>query len=170
VAAAVTPAEFPALFAEGWALPKPEAFLDYFLPKIDADATFRQPMFPDAHGPAQIERMFRQLFGLFPDLAGTVRRSAVAGDIVFIESGFTAALGRKIVRFDVCDRFTIRNGKVADRRSFSDPSPFCSPSLAAQQAGRVPSGHGSDDGRLACSGASRSGAAHVRPAQCHATS
>ena len=54
----MTPAEFPALFAEGWALPKPEAFLDYFLPKIDAGATFRQPMFPDAHGPAQIERMF----------------------------------------------------------------------------------------------------------------
>jgi limonene-1,2-epoxide hydrolase len=123
VAAAVTPAEFPALFAEGWALPKPEAFLDYFLPKIDADATFRQPMFPDAHGPAQIERMFRQLFGLFPDLTCTVRRSAVAGDVVFIESGFTAALGRKIVRFDVCDRFTIRDGKVADRRSFSDPQP-----------------------------------------------
>ena len=103
----MTPAEFPALFAEGWALPKPEAFLDYFLPKIDADATFRQPMFPDAHGPAQIERMFRQLFGLFPDLTGTVRRSAIARDVVFIESGFTAALGRKIVRFDVCDRFTI---------------------------------------------------------------
>ena len=99
----MTPAEFPALFAEGWALPKPEAFLDYFLPKIDADATFRQPM--------------------FPDLTGTVRRSAIARDVVFIESGFTAALGRKIVRFDVCDRFTIRNGKVADRRSFSDPQP-----------------------------------------------
>jgi hypothetical protein len=157
VAAAVTPAEFPALFAEGWALPKPEAFLDYFLPKIDADATFRQPMFPDAHGPAQIERMFRQLFGLFPDLTGTVCRSAVAGDVVFIESGFTAALGRKIVRFDVCDRFTIRDGKVADRRPSRTRSPSCSPSLAARQAGRVPSGHGLADGREVSPGRLASG-------------
>jgi hypothetical protein len=136
VAAAVTPAEFPALFAEGWALPKPEGFLDYFLPKIDADATFRQPMFPDAHGPAQIERMFRGLFGLFPDLTGTVRRSAIAGDVVFIESGFTAALGRKIVRFDVCDRFIIRNDKVTDRRSFSDPQPVLLAVLGRPARGR----------------------------------
>lgn len=119
----LTPADLPGMFAEGWALPKPDAFLAHFLPVIGADATFRQPMFPDAHGPAEIEQMFRRLFVLLPHLNVTVRRSAIAGDAVFIESGCTATLGRAAVRFGVCDRFLIRDGKVAERRAFSDPLP-----------------------------------------------
>jgi limonene-1,2-epoxide hydrolase len=120
----MTPASFPAMFAEGWTLPKPDAFLDYFLPLISPDATFRQPVFPDARGPAQIEQMFRRLFVLFPDLTCTVRRSAIAGDVIFIESECTGSLGRTTVRFDVCDRFVIDNGMLADRRAFSDPQPI----------------------------------------------
>ncbi len=112
------------MFAKGWALPKPDAFLDCFLPLISPRATFRQPVFPDAHGPAQIAQMFRRLFALFPDLACTVRRSAIAGDVIFIESECTGSLGRTTVRFDVCDRFVIENGMVADRRAFSDPQPI----------------------------------------------
>lgn len=119
----VTPADFPGMFAEGWGLPKPDAFLAHFLPVIDTDATFRQPTFPDAHGLAQIEQMFRRFFVLFPDLTVTVCGFAIAGDIVFIESGCAATLGRTTVRFDVCDRFVIRNGKVVERRSFSDSLP-----------------------------------------------
>jgi hypothetical protein len=120
---AVTPDDFPAVFAHGWALPKPEPFLDYFLPLIHDRATFTQPMFPDAHGPGEIERMFRRLFGLFPDLVATPRRSAVHGDIVFIESDCTATLSTKPIGFSVCDRFVIEDGKVFERRSYSDPFP-----------------------------------------------
>ena len=119
-------AEFAAIFGEGWALPKPDAFLDYFRPLISPNAIFRQPMFPDAHGPAEIEQMFRRLFTLFPDLTATVRRSAVAGNVIFIESGCTASLGRSTVRYDVCDRFVIEDGMLVDRRSFADPQPVLS--------------------------------------------
>jgi limonene-1,2-epoxide hydrolase len=111
------------MFAEGWALPKPDPFLDYFLPLISPDATFRQPMFPDAHGLAEIEQVFRQLFALFPDFTATVRHSAVTGNVVFVESGCSARLGRKIIQFDVCDRFVIEHGLLVDRRSFADPRP-----------------------------------------------
>jgi len=117
----MTPEEFPAVFGQGWALRKPQPFLDHFLPLIHPQATFTQPMFPDAHGPAEVERMFRRLFTLLPDLIATPRRSAIEGDVVFIESDCTGTLGTKPISFSVCDRFVIQD--LLDRRSYSDPGP-----------------------------------------------
>jgi limonene-1,2-epoxide hydrolase len=102
--------------------PKPDAFLEYFLPLISTDAVFVQPGFPDAKGHAQIARMFRRLFTLFPDLSATPRCSAAAGDTVFIESVGAATAGRRTVQFEVCDRFVIRDGKITQRRSYTDPT------------------------------------------------
>jgi limonene-1,2-epoxide hydrolase len=119
----MTPDDFPEVFATGWALPKPDGFVDFFLPLIAEDAVFAQPSFPDARGHNEIARMFRQLFTLFPDLTPTPLRSAVVGDAVFIESDCATTVGRRVVRFPVCDRFIIRDGKIQERRSFSDPIP-----------------------------------------------
>jgi hypothetical protein len=80
-------------------------------------------MFPDAYGPAEVERMFRRLFTLLPDLIATRRGSAVHCDTVFIESDCTATLGTKPISFSVCDRFVIEDGKLFERRSYSDPGP-----------------------------------------------
>src|SRR5262249_29431806 len=121
--APLTPAEFVEVFAQGWALPKPEPFLDHFRPFVHPDATFVQPMFPIARGVDGFERLFRQLFAQLPDLTATVRNSAVGVDTVYIESLFTGTLGRKPVRFDACDRFRISGGLVIERRSFADPLP-----------------------------------------------
>jgi hypothetical protein len=60
---------------------------------------------------------------LLPDLLATPRRSAVPGDTVFIESDCTATLRTKPIWFSVCDRFVIQEGKMFDRRSYSDPGP-----------------------------------------------
>jgi limonene-1,2-epoxide hydrolase len=120
----MTPEEFPAVFGQGWALPKPQPFLDHFLPLIHPQATFTQPMFPDARGPAEVERMFRRLFTLLPDLIATPRRSAIDGNVVFIESDCTGTLGAKPIRFFVCDRFVIEEGTLFERRSYSDPVPM----------------------------------------------
>ncbi len=119
----MTPEEFPAVFTHGWALPKPDAFLDYFLPMIASDATFAQPALPDAHGHKQIAQMFRRLFILFPDLTAIPDCSAVAGDTVIIASTCATTIGRRVVHFDVCDRFVIRDGKIVRRQSYSDPTP-----------------------------------------------
>jgi limonene-1,2-epoxide hydrolase len=120
----LTPEEFPAVFAHGWALPKPQPFLDHFLPLLHDDAIFTQPMFGEAHGRAAIERMFRRLFRLFPDLIATPRRSAVDGNVVFIESDCTGTLGAKPIHFPVCDRFTVADDKILARRTYSDPLPI----------------------------------------------
>lgn len=119
----MTPDEFPAAFAAGWALPKPDAFLDHFLPLIAPDAKFTQPMFPVAQGVTAIESMFRRLFILFPDMALAVVHTAVEADTVYIESLCTASLGRGPVEFTVCDRFSVANGAIRARHSFSDPLP-----------------------------------------------
>lgn len=119
----VTPAELPAVFAEGWALAKPEPFLAFFLPLIDADALFTQPLLGPARGHAQISAMFRRLFALMPEFTAVPRRSAVDGDVVFIESDCEAVVSRARVRFDVCDRFALAGGRIVERRTFFDPSP-----------------------------------------------
>ena len=108
------------MFAEGWALPKPGEFLDFFRPLIHHEATFSQPMFSDAHGRDEIERMFRRLFALFPDLGAKPLRLAVFNNTVFIESDCIGRLGHKPFQFSVCDRFVIEDGEIVDRRSFSD--------------------------------------------------
>ena len=116
------PDEFPSVYTHGWTLGKPDAFLEYFLPLISTDAVFVQPGFPDAAGHAQIARMFRRLFALFPDLSSTPQYSAIAGDTVFIESTCASTAGRRTIRFEACDRFVIRDGKIVLRRSYSDPT------------------------------------------------
>ncbi len=120
----MTPDELPELFAHGWALPKPDPFLEHFLPLIDHGATFTQPMFPVAYGHDQIATLFRRLFALLPDMTAIPTWTAVQGNTVFIESDCSATLGRKPVRFAVCDRFKIQDGKIIERQSHSDALPL----------------------------------------------
>jgi limonene-1,2-epoxide hydrolase len=120
----MTAEEFPDLFAQGWALPKPEPFLEYFLPMIAEDAVFVQPMFPRAVGHQQIKRTFQQLFALMPDVTAVPVHTATREQIVFIESKCTATLASQLVQFTVCDRFEIQDGKITQRCSYSDPVPL----------------------------------------------
>lgn len=118
----MNPEEFPALFARGWSLPKPDGFLEFFLPRISENAQFTQPGFPKATGHAEISRLFRRLFTLFPDLVTTPNSVAVSGETVFIGSTCETRVGRRTLRFEVCDRFVIRQNKIAERQSYSDPT------------------------------------------------
>ncbi|QKG24555.1 nuclear transport factor 2 family protein [Actinomadura verrucosospora] len=119
----MTPDRFPPILAAGWALPKPDGFLAHFRPLIHPRATFSQPMFPDARGIDQIETMFRRLFTLFPDMTLAIAHTAANEDTVYVESLCTATLGRRPVTFTVCDRFTIVDGTIRARHSYSDPLP-----------------------------------------------
>jgi limonene-1,2-epoxide hydrolase len=120
----IAPAELPAAFAEGWALPKPDAFLEFFMPLIHEDAVFTQPLLAQAHGHAQIDAMFRRLFGLMPEFVAVPRRWAVDNEVVFIESHCLAAVASTRVRFQVCDRFVVSDGRISERWTFFDPSPM----------------------------------------------
>jgi hypothetical protein len=130
----MTPEDFPQVFARGWELPKPDAFLDYFLPLISPTATFTQPMYPPAHGHAEISQLFRGLFTLMPDMSAVPHVHAVHDATVFIESDCSANLGGKPISFAVCDRFTIQQGQITERCSFSDPLPVALATLRRPSA------------------------------------
>lgn len=119
----MSPDELPAIFAEGWARPKPHGFLEFFMPRIASDAVFTQPVYGVCTGHEQIAHMFGRLFALLPDLRAEPTHVAVDGEVVFIESRCTATLGRRAHAFVVCDRFVIRDGQISERRSHSDPLP-----------------------------------------------
>jgi hypothetical protein len=121
---AVTTEDFLSIFAQGWALPKPDGFLDHFMPMVHRNATFTQPGFTAAVGHDQIQRMFRRLFTLLPDLNTVPTRSATCGDDVFIESECRATLGGAMVAFSLCDPFCDQGGLITERRSFSDSTPL----------------------------------------------
>lgn len=116
-------ATFVDVFVEGWSLPKPDAFLDYFRPHIHPDAAFVQPVFRTGHGPDGFERVFNQLFMQIPDLTLTVGSSAWSGNVVLIESRCRGTLGGRPIELAVCDRFTLADGQIIERRSYSDPLP-----------------------------------------------
>jgi hypothetical protein len=112
------PDDLPSVFAEGWVLPKPDRFLDFFRPLIHPDAIFSQPIVRDARGRDDIEQMFRQLFALLPDLVAEPVQSASLEDTVFIEFEYVGLLGPRTFRFAVCDRFVLEKGMIVSRRSF----------------------------------------------------
>jgi hypothetical protein len=120
----MTPDEFPGAFARGWSLPKPDGFLGYFMPMIAEDAVFTQPLGPPAVGHRQIERLFRGLFGLLPDLTTVPHRSAVAGGTVLIESTCAGSVPGGRLSFRVSDRFELRNGLIVERSALFDPTPL----------------------------------------------
>ncbi len=143
--------------------PHADAFLDYFLPLISPNATFTQPIFPTAHGHVQITSLFRRMFTLMPDMTAVPTTCAVQHDIVFIESDCSATLGGKPVRFPVCDRFTIQQGQITERRSYSDPLPSPSPHSDAPRHGRARSDP--DTSALIKQGSDRSLAHACRPSR-----
>lgn len=48
---------------------------------------------------------------------------------MYVEAACAATLGGKLVRFAVCDRFTITDGKLRERHSYSDSLPVLATSL-----------------------------------------
>lgn len=120
----MTPADFVEVFVTGWAQPKPDGFINYFGALSHPDVVATQPLLPTAIGPDAYMRSFHNTFGLLREMTAQVRSSATAADVVFIESLVSAKIGGRAVRFDVCDRFQLRDGLIYRRQAFFDPAPI----------------------------------------------
>jgi len=117
---AVISDEWLAAFAEGWSRTKPAAFIEFFIPLIEQDAVFTQPLARTARGHAAIERMFRRLFTVFPDFMLSPHGATVTADVVTIRSMCTVTAGSRRLRFPVQDRLFLRDGRISRREaSFS---------------------------------------------------
>jgi ketosteroid isomerase-like protein len=83
-----------------------------------------QPQLPTAVGKAAFREAFRPAFELIPDLHATVRDWAAEGDTAFIEFTLEGTLGGRTVKAPAVDRFTLRDGLVAERVAYFDPAPM----------------------------------------------
>jgi ketosteroid isomerase-like protein len=113
-------------FAEGWLAPTgADAFADHFQPWFHPDIRLIQPQLPTLVGrQAFRERFARPLFALIPDLDGQVERFAIGADCAYIELTLRGTLGRRPIAWRVCDRATLRDGRVVERESYFDPTPL----------------------------------------------
>ncbi len=125
--AAPTDAErWLAAFIAGWRAPAgPQQFVQHFRPWLSPQVRLLQPQLPQATGHRGFEEQFvRPLFGLIPDVRGTVERWAARGDVIYIELTLSGHLAGRPVRWRVCDRVTLRDGVAIERESYCDPTPL----------------------------------------------
>lgn len=112
-------------FTEGWRSPASlDAFVDHFEPWFTDDVRMVQPQLPTMVGREAFREGFRPAFELIDGLRATVHRWAAAGDVVFVEFTLEGTIGRRAVRVPAVDRFTLRDGLVAERVTHFDPTPM----------------------------------------------
>jgi hypothetical protein len=112
--------DFVRFFAEGWAQPKPEVFLEHFRPRFHPDAHLVQPTLPPATGLEEIETRFRELFALFPDYLVKVDDWANRGDVLFIEVTHSVTVGGRVASWPGVDRIVLEDGLLRERVAYFD--------------------------------------------------
>lgn len=117
-------AEFVAWFADGWRAPTYQQLCQHFLPRMHPRVRLAQPLAPAGTGHDAFRSQFARLFALVPDIHAQVVSWGFRGDDVFIELALEGTIGGRPVRWEACDRLTISDGLVVERRSFFDPAPL----------------------------------------------
>jgi ketosteroid isomerase-like protein len=113
-------AEFVRGFERHWASPDPTALFDLLHP----DVHLVQPLLPEMHSSAAYAEQLRRLLLLVPDLTGRVHRWVPDDNGVIIEHTLGGTVGGKRIELRLCDRITLREGKVVERIAYFDPTPL----------------------------------------------
>ena len=113
-------AEFVERFKGFWEAPDPEALHEL----LHDDAHLVQPLMPEVRSRAAYAEAMRRLLTLIPDLHGRTRAWGPTEDGVLIEHTLAGTLGGKAIRWDLVDRITLRDGRVAERIAYFDPLPL----------------------------------------------
>ncbi|MDX6669999.1 MAG: hypothetical protein QOI91_362 [Solirubrobacteraceae bacterium] len=127
---------FVEAFAAGWRAPGSAAGLvENFRPLLQEDVRLLQPQIPPLVGLDEFRSGFADpLFALMPDLHGEVEDWAARGDSVYIVIRLRGTLAGKPFQFRSCDRITLRDGRIAVREAFMDPSPMVAAALTRPRA------------------------------------
>lgn len=108
--------------AAGWRLGDAEAFIAHFRPVIDADVTSQQPLSSELlKGRSALEDEFRILFALLPGATAKILRWSATAPDVFVEFIVTVSSCDEPFTLETCDRFTLSEGRITDRRVYFDP-------------------------------------------------
>ncbi|HEY1360349.1 MAG TPA: nuclear transport factor 2 family protein [Thermoleophilaceae bacterium] len=116
---------FAERFAAGWAKGgPPERFVAHFGPMCAPDVLMVQPLSPPLHGLDGLRQFADSLFGAIPDLRGEVVRSGPTDDGRLIELTLRGTFGGRLLEWTVVDRIVLRDGLIAERHSYFDPTPL----------------------------------------------
>lgn len=108
--------------AAGWSLGDAEAFIDHFRPVIHTDVTSQQPLSSELlKGRSALEDEFRMLFTLLPGTTARIRSWSATPPNVFVEFTVTVTTPDEPFTLETCDRFTLSQGLITDRRVYFDP-------------------------------------------------
>lgn len=121
-------------FAGVWRDPTYESFCRDAVPRFAADVRMVQPLVPTHTGAEAFCRNIAPLFAAIPDVHARVLDWRGDERTVFIEFHLQGTLGTRFVRLHVTDRFTLRDGAVAERVSFFDPAPLLRAALRSPRA------------------------------------
>jgi ketosteroid isomerase-like protein len=113
-------AAFVDRFARAWAGPD----LDQLEALWTDDVVLVQPLGPTTVGRAAGREAFTSLLGLVPDLRATVHRWGATDDGVLIEFTLSGTLGGRELSWSAVDRIVLRDGSIAERRSYFDSIPI----------------------------------------------
>jgi hypothetical protein len=130
--------EFVAFFREGWGIgaTDPERFYAHIGSRLTPGAAMIQPLAATTYGHAGLRELFAPLFATIPDLRGDIVRWGESADGVLIELHLHGTLGSRPIAWTVVDRIVLRDGMIAERRSYFDPLPVAAQLLRAPRAAR----------------------------------
>ncbi|HEU0024962.1 MAG TPA: nuclear transport factor 2 family protein [Thermoleophilaceae bacterium] len=128
--------EFVAFFAEGWQIgaTDPERFFAHFGARVTPDARKIQPLAAEARGPEGLRELFTPVFEAVPDLRVDVLSWGVTAQGVMIEIKLHGTLGSRPLEWEAVDRIVLRDGLIAERRSYFDPLPLVASLLKQPRA------------------------------------
>ena len=110
-------------FAEGWDDPGDlDALCGYFLPGIRPDVRLVQPGTGVLTGHEGFRRLFALPFAVLAEIRIDVGRWAASGDDVYIEYEMSGRLERRHVSWTGANRLTFRDGLLAERIAWFDPT------------------------------------------------
>lgn len=129
-------ADIVGLFSDGWRIgaTQPGRFFEHFGGRLTADAVMIQPLSPVLRGQRGLRELFGPLFGIMPDLRGEVVRWGATEDGVLIEVAMRGTLRGLSVEWTAVDRIILRDGLIAERRSYFDPLPLVKALLSRPRA------------------------------------
>lgn len=112
-------AAFVEAFAREWERPSADGLAGLAC----EDVILSQPLGPDLHGREAWRDEARRLLEFIPDLRAVVHRWAQTDDgVILVEFTLSGTLGGKPLAWDIIDRISLRDGLVAERRAFFDPT------------------------------------------------
>jgi hypothetical protein len=127
--------EFAEQFATGWAGGGPtERFVEHFAPLCTPGVLLIQPLSRPLRGVAGLRRLAASLFDAMPDLRGEMLRWGPTEDGVIIELALRGTLDGRPLDWVTVDRIVLRDGLMAERRAYFDPTPLLPAMLSRPRA------------------------------------